>query len=439
MKRFSKYKIGIVATVIITVLGICLFGLKTSRSSPNIIIIMIDTLRADHLGCFGYERNTTPNIDRLASESLNFKRAISASSWTPPSVTSILTGLYPTAHTNQPPKRFSSAVQLGNQIPDSVRLLPEMLKVKNYRTAAISSNPWISKEFNFNKGFDRFYYAKHIDAEKVVALGKKEVDLFSQDQEKPFFLYLHLIDPHEPYLTHADFKFNGALGEREYSEEMMNKINLYDGEIQYTDAQLGVFLNYLKDKKLYENTIIVLVSDHGEAFNEHGSFGHGFNLHIEEVHVPLIIKTLGAPGVVEESVSHVDIVPTLLSLVGINLPKYLVGQSLLDAKALATRSGVYSEVYRVFRQRAFSTAVGERLIVEMGDTSNPKNSMDKKGLYDLIKDPHELNSIDDPIVDAELRSYLESIVSRNTPLYAPKEVKIQDKTVEQLETLGYIN
>ena len=438
MNRFFNLKIAVLALALL-VCAFTFWRFKYSRKAPNIIVILIDTLRADHLGAFGYERNISANIDKLAAESLNFSRAIAAASWTAPSVTSILSGLYPTAHTNQPPKRFSTARQLGNKIPENVHLIQQMLKQRDYQTAAISSNPWVSKDFDFDKGFDRFYYAKHINAGKIVELGKKEIELFVKDPSNPFFLYLHFIDPHEPYLPHPDFTFEGNLKSRQYSEEMMKKINLYDGEIQYTDTQLGIFFDYLRNKGLYDNSVIVLVSDHGEAFEEHGIFGHGFNLNIEEVHVPLFIKGLGTIGKFDDTVSHVDIVPTLLDLAGIEKPKVLMGQSLLDLDKVKARTGIYSETYRVFRQRAFSTTAGERLIVEMGDTTHPKHTMTKRGVYDLVKDPYELNSIEDASLDAELQGYLESMIAKNQPVSKPQEVKIPDKTLEQLETLGYIN
>jgi arylsulfatase len=439
MSRFLNFR-KISLSVLILVVGSAIaWKLSVAGKHPNIIVILIDTLRADHLGSFGYERNLSPNLDQFAKESLNFTRAISTSSWTPPSVTSILSGLYPTAHTNQPPKRLTTARQQGNKIPLEVKLLPEILKAKQYRTSAVSSNPWISKDFGFDRGFDRFYYAKHINAEKVVALSKNEIDNFSGDASVPFFLYMHFIDPHEPYLPHSEYSYEGKLAGREYSEEMSQKINMYDSEVQYTDAQLGEFFSYLKTKGLYDNSLIIVVSDHGEAFMEHGSFGHGFNLNIEEVHVPLFIKGLGQSGIVEDSVSHVDILPTILDVLGIDKPSGLPGQSLRDSAGLKQRAGVYSEAYRVFRQRAFSTAAGERLILEMGDTANPKTTMDKKGLYDLIKDPEERHSLEDPALYAELRGYLESVVTKNIAISKPQEVDIPDKTLEQLETLGYIN
>lgn len=439
MKPFNiKLIFSILLIVAATVAGTW-WKLNQKTKATNVIVILVDTLRADHLSLYGYERSTSPNLDKLAEESLVFSRAISTASWTPPGTTSVLSGLYPTTHTNQPPKRLTTAAHLGNKIPPEVKLLPVILKEQLYQTAALTSNPWITEEFGFDRGFDRFYYSKHIDAKNLIERSKKTIDRFLQNSDTPFFLYLHLIDPHAPYTAHSEFPFQGKLSRGNYSEEAMGDINAYDSEIAFTDFHLGRLFDYLKSKGLYEDSIIVVVSDHGEAFHEHGITGHGFNLHIEEVHVPLIIKGIGKTGFVTEAVSQVDIVPTLLDKLKIAAPYALDGISLLNPSLIKQRAGVYSETYRIYRQRAFSTVAGERLIVEMGDIENPKELMSKKGLYDLNKDPYESNSIEDAPMYDELRSYLESMVAKNIPITTPQEVEIESKTVEQLETLGYIN
>ncbi len=431
-----KKIVSIVLLVLLLAAG-CYF-LCGKQKKPNVIVILIDTLRADHLSAYGYERSTSPNIDKFARDGALFKNAFSTASWTPPGTTSVLSGLYPTGHTNQPPKRLTDAQLTGIKIPQNIKLLPEVLKANGYQSAALTSNPWITKEFDFDRGFDVFYYSKHLDAKGILDRSRKSVSRFMENPEKPFFLYLHLIDPHAPYTAHPEFPFSGKLNVREYSETALADINAYDSEIAFTDAQLGSFFEFLKSKNLYDDTVIALVADHGEAFDEHGLTGHGFNLNVEEVHIPFIIKSAGLKGEYADTVSQVDLMPTILDVVGLEAPYPLAGISLRDSEKLKNRPGVYSENYRIYRQRAFSNFDQQRLIMEMGDIENPKDQMSKRGVYDLKTDQFEQKSLEDAELETELKSYLDQAIKENVPMAAVKEVEIEKGTMQTLETLGYI-
>jgi arylsulfatase A-like enzyme len=425
--------------LILVTLALGAYFLSQEKRKPNVIVITIDTLRADHLSVYGYERKTSPNLEEFAKDSAVFSRAFSTASWTPPGTTSILSGLYPTAHTNQPPKRLTTALQTGIKLPAELRLLPEILKENGYQSSALSSNPWITEEFGFDRGFDRFYYSKHLDAKGILDRSRKSVERFLQSADQSFFMYLHLIDPHAPYTSHPQHQFSGELSRRKYSETALADINAYDSEIAFTDYHLGKFFEYLKANDLYDNSIIVVTADHGEAFDEHGITGHGFHLHVEEVHIPLIFKGLGKTGRFDNSVSQVDILPSILDILKLPQPYALAGISLRKTEEIGKRTGVYSENYRIYRQRAFSSVDGERLIMEMGDIENPKDQMSKKGLYALAQDPLEQSNLEDQELETELKSYLDQTIAANKPLSATREVDLASETLQQLETLGYIN
>lgn len=411
---------------------------KTSQKK-NIIVLMVDTLRADHLSSYGYQRSTSPAIDRLGADGLRCTRAYAAAPWTAPGVASILSGLYPSVHTVQPPKRLSEAKRIGHRVPDEVKLIGEYLSSEGFQTAGVSSNPWISKEFNFSKGFDRFVYEKHVNAQRVVTLAKEEIENFGQKPSVPFLLYVHFFDPHAPYKPPADFQnpFTDFIQGDLYSEKMQQQINNYDAEIAYTDLQIADFVSFLKGRGLYDDSIIVFVADHGEAFNEHGEVEHGFHVHVEEVAIPLIVKAPGLTGTIEAAVSQIDIVPTLLEAVGIARPDNLQGISLYDQKAINQRSGVFSETYRVYRERALSTGEGTRLLTSVDSDSD--TTMKPSGLFDTREDPHELRPMQNSELQNELMGYLKSIVKKNAPRVKAQEQEISDDTMKQLETLGYIN
>ena len=303
-------------------------------SHVNVVLVVIDTLRSDHLATYGYARQTAPFLDRLAQEGAVFD-GLSPSSWTKPATASLLTGLHPLHH---------QAIGRLDELPDQVVTLAERLRAKEYRTLAVSANGWISSPFGFDQGFDELILEDSVGyAEDVNQALLPRLD----DLAPPFFLYLHYIDPHAPYAPRG--AWNGsALPNREpvamesldpftvrqRPAELLARVrDLYDGEIRGADRGLEQLVRELERRKLMRNTILVVTSDHGEEIEDHGRMSHGLSLYEEVVRVPLIVH---APGRVPASrhglASLLDVVPTLAEL--LDLPEE--GAS-LDGTSLAGR------------------------------------------------------------------------------------------------------
>ena len=330
---------------------------------PNIVLIVVDTLRSDHLGCYGYQRHTSPNIDALAEEGVVFENCYSAASWTFPSFVSFFTGLLPAAHGCTP----------DEAIPARIPLFPEQLAKRGYFCAAVVSNPVLSSKYGFSRGFDE--YDDH-SVYREVELGLLEPgnEHFRGDvrasemitgaavtriarrllhraaaSAKPFFVFVHYFDPHDSYIPPApyDLKFdpdyNGAMtgsgisrlrGSPPSGRDLQHLIARYDGEIAYEDSLIGELLQQLDQSSASLNTITVLVSDHGEAFAEHGKLLHGNSPYREEVHVPMIWRwprVLPNGHRVTPAVSTIDIAVTLRDLLGLEDMGDLQGESLWPA------------------------------------------------------------------------------------------------------------
>ena len=408
---------------------------------------MLDTLRADHLGVYGYERATSPNLDQFASENVLFKFAVTAAPWTPPSVAGMLSGLYPRSHSFMPPNSRDEAKAGASMLSPNVLTLPEILKAQGYATHAISPNPWITKEFGYDQGFDQFEYHPRAQAEAITKLGIKAIDRLA-DQKEPFFVYLHYLDPHDPYTPPSSYakKFQGPLKSREYSAEMQRKIGLYDGEIAYMDQWLGGLFNHLKEKGLYEDCVIVVIGDHGEQFLEHGNLTHGNQVVNPELHVPLMIRT-GATAqkrVVDYTVSTIDAFPTVLELVGLKAPDGYQSVSLVKDEYSSTRGGVLSEIRRKFNQRAFTSFEGKRLVIGSSNESLEVSSEDPTknivALLDSVKDYWEVSPLNNPELLKELQLEFSSELERSDRLKVKPVVgaDVSEEQIKQLESLGYL-
>jgi arylsulfatase A-like enzyme len=328
----------------------------------NLIVIAVDTLRPDHLGCYGYSPNTSPSIDALAAEGVLFENAVSQSPWTLPSFATVFTSLYPTQH---------GATELGKGMRSSFPTLAEVLKASGYATGAVINAPALKPEHRVNRGFD-FY--------DTVPLGDRVADGTTDDvlgwidgiHNQPFFMFAHYFDPHQPYSppTPYDKLFDPGCESRigdsfdlegfspvktEMFKEMKTLtpedwsriISLYDGEIAFTDREIGRLLKGLEERGLRGQTLVVFLSDHGEEFYEHGGFGHGQSLYDELIKVPLV---LSLPGVfpanvrVARQVRLLDVTPTILDVLGIEAQSGFEGVSLralLEGKGtVSARDGV---------------------------------------------------------------------------------------------------
>jgi len=373
---------------------------------PNLLLITIDTLRPDHLHCYGYEQIQTANIDSLATDGIRFAQAFTPIPITLPSHAVMLTGTYPMMSGMHD---FS-----GNILSPSQPTLATVLRARGYDTGAVIAAAVLDRRFGLNQGFD-FYY-DHFDFSRLAETnldlmersGNHVIDealaWLAKPRSKPFFLWVHLYDPHHPYKPPAPFN-------EKY------KTNLYDGEIAFADSQLGRLLEYLKQHSLYNHTLVALAGDHGEGLGEHGEKTHGFFIYNSTLHVPLIIKpvlgTKVAEKVVPAQVSLVDLMPTLLGLLNAPIPAKVQGENLtgmLLRRDQSNGSSLYSETYLPRIHFNWSELRGLQ-VRNYHFISGPKPE-----LYDTSKDPQELQNLyaEKQAVSAELKSQLTRVIQQNT-------------------------
>lgn len=310
---------------------------------PNVVLYVVDTLRADALGCYGNTAVRTPHFDRFAREATLFQRAYASSSWTRATIGSLLTGQHPSTH---------AAVDRGSALRTDLPTLAEELRAAGYRTAAVIANPNVGKVFGFERGFDTFIelYAEVegprpiqpaeliADAERVIGTA---IAWIEQRSSQPFFLFVFAIDPHTPYtppppfdrLYDPDYDGNidgslrslfglGVFGKIPPEREIRHLRALYDGEVAYNDLHFGRLLEVLDRQPLRQRTLTVVTSDHGEEFYEHGGRDHGHTLFEELIHVPLMMRWPGHIAVQTDDrpVQLVDVLPTVLRLAGRVVP-----------------------------------------------------------------------------------------------------------------------
>ncbi len=300
---------------------------------PNILLYVVDTLRADRLGCYGDEHAATPRIDAFAEEALLFENAFAPSSWTRSSMASLFTGLYPTRHLTE---------DRSDRLPDSVTTLAEELRAAGYATAFVPSNPNVSSVFGFDQGFETLIElygrreAGHVKSDELVTPASEVTERaieWLESAPRPFFLASLSIDPHAPYRSppvgppgELQSPTAGRLGRQDL-------LPLYRGEIAANDEAFGALIEHLRERGELDSTLVVFTSDHGEEFWEHGGYGHGRSLYDEVLRVPLLLRWPESPrlaaGRESRSARLVDVVPTLLDLLEIEPAEALDGRSLL--------------------------------------------------------------------------------------------------------------
>ncbi len=422
---------------------------------PNVVVLMIDTLRADHLGCYGYSRQTSPSIDRFAARSVLFERAVASAPQTVPSVLSMWTGLYPSRHGNQYFLRTDSfragKKGIAPQVPANVALLAESLQSRGYRTGAIVTNPWLRARYGFARGFDVYRRPKAEPGKryaKADAVNREGGELLAQWKDaQPFFLYLHYMDVHWPYdplptyrsvfaTTHGRrFYVNGRAPNASARNASFTR-DLYDADIRGLDDAVGGFLAELAARGLDDSTVVVLIGDHGDAFLEHGGLGHGWGLFEELIHVPLIVfdpRGDRRGRRVEAPVSAADLFPTVIELTGGTPPSGLDGVSLADAirgsgKPLSDERVLYSEL-----GFGLAARTGRYKLIRWLDPPSDR-------FFDLADDPSEQS----PVAEATswrsaLDRKLSSFQSRRLASVAqgaPGKT-IDPATAERLRALGY--
>jgi len=403
-------------------------ALAVPTASPNVVFITIDTLRPDHLGCYGDKQIGTPNIDTLAADGTRFERAYTAVPVTLPSHTVIFTGTYPTL----------SGVHdfAANKLSPTQATLASVLKDNGYTTGAVIGSAVLDSRFGLNHGFD-FYY-DHFDFNRLQESNLDEMerpgnivadvtlDWLSKNYQKKFFLWMHLYDPHYPYRPPAP-----------YSEEYRDRP--YDGEIAFADAQVGRLIEFLKNKGLYRNTLIVLSGDHGESLGEHGEKTHGFFIYNATLHVPLIIHLPGDmhARTVQNLVNLADIMPTVLAALNIQLPAHVQGQSLLpiiSPKKEDNARSLYAETFLPRLHFNWSELRGvETENYHFIDAPKPE-------LYDLRKDPGETHNLfaEKKAVTEEMRVRLAKLIQQYTAgQELAEKTGLDPALMERLKSLGY--
>ncbi|MFH0813043.1 MAG: sulfatase [Pseudomonadota bacterium] len=398
----------------------------------NVFLIVIDALRPDHLGCYGYGRETSPEIDKIAAEGLRFDNVISQSSWTKPAVASLLTSTYPEVH---------GVKKIDDILSYQATFLPTILKNFGYVTACIQTNPFLSSEGCFDQGFD--YYIELFD--KTPGISKPRIhetvkvayEWLDHFKNNPFFLYLHLLDTHNPYAPPEVFQQFGP-------EEQ----DLFDGEIRFVDYHIGGLREYLSLKGLQEKTVLIVTSDHGEEFGEHGHRYHAKHLHGEVLRVPLIISS---PALIPSGLSipvqvrSIDLVPTILEILGMPLSEGHQGESLVPL--LTNVSSPSRTAISQIGGSDEATGGTELISITTGEYKliwNKNN--DAKELYHLVSDPKELQNIAEPEEGKchDLQSQLKNLIytPNEKPFqYKPKPQKLSfnEEVLLRLRNLGYID
>ncbi len=430
-------------------------------SGLNIILISIDTLRADHLGCYGAGRDTSPNLDRLARDGVRFRQAIAPSSWTLPSHASMLTGLNPSHHE-------AVGYSLNTHLSDQYPTLAELLWDSGYDTVAFTEGGFVSPYLGFARGFER-YDAPMLNTDGLSQNLEEAHRWLQQPHRRPFFLFFHTYAVHMPYAppppydTMFDPDYRGPfqkafmpLDYKPYAQldnldapTVRHLEALYDGEIRHLDTRLGKLFDLLTSSELASRTCVIVTSDHGEEFKEHGNlFHHRAKLYEELIRVPLIVWCPGRPGggrVIEQPASLVDIAPTVLDLVGAPTHEGFDGISLgpsVRGEGHPPDRITVSEVDGSVEHRqghVVALRTPEHKFLSETWTAAPR-------LFDLRRDPHETQDVsgDQPDIVERFAGLLDSPLLARRPSAAEaankpsaKQAPTDAATLEHLRALGY--
>ena len=423
-----------------------------SPRPPDVVWIVVDTLRADHVGCYGHPRPTTPNLDRLADRGVRFERAYSQAPWTTPSFASMLTSLYPTT---------LGVTEKPDRLDDRFTLLPEVLSAHGWATGAVISHYFLRAKWNLCQGFDVYdetAIVGHGGVSGDIATGAA-LDFVDDHPDRPIFMLVHYFDPHYDYIEHpgyldtSDVEYHGPVTSgMVYTDlkEMVRDLDvndldqlrrLYDSEIAYTDARIGELLDGLRSRGRFDDAVIVFTADHGEEFRERSTVGHGGTVYNELIHVPLIVKLPGSrqTGVVSTNVGLIDLYPTILDLVGVSIDHDIAGASMLDGEARLdpTPRPIFSETDWGF----YRTVIDGHL--KLIRRLEPKHLW----FFDLAENPAEAGAPIEPPESAasgdevrrllgELEGWMAAAESNRVDA---DEVEVSDEERRQLEAIGYLD
>lgn len=423
---------------------------------PNVLILMVDALRADRLGVNGHSRPTTPNIDALAAEGINFSRAFSHSTWTKPSIATLFTSVYPSQH-GLDQLTVEHQEGLGSEVlAADLTTIAERFRTAGFLTAAVVNQVHITSRFGFSQGFEVFDEWRGMGAPR---LNRKFLRwLKAQDSTaRPFFAYIHYLDVHWPY-TKRDWRRSASMGSvdmrteppeygretvRDWAAELELPADLealmarYDHEVAYTDRAIGELIQGLKDLGLFEDTVIVVTADHGEAFLEHGELLHGQAPYDELLRIPLVFRlpTLMRQwvGSVDEPVGLIDVMPTLLDLAGLDSEPRAQGRSLVP---LMRGTEMASRLVFAESESAVAARSADRKLIRFADGS--------RHYFDLTTDPLEQEPLPPTCgypceqLEKRLADFSIAMASARENLLT-SVAPLEERDLEDLRALGYLD
>jgi arylsulfatase A-like enzyme len=419
------------------------------RDDVNVLFIVVDTLRADRMGLYGYERDTTPTLESLARFGVRFDRHLAQSSWTKASMASMWTGFYPTRN---------GVIEFDDIIPEEAILPAEVFAANGFRTVGLYRNGWVAPTFGFGQGFENYARPSPLPRRKDVTEANPTVSLAGHDgdlvqfaieflraeRNQRFFLYLHLMDVHEYTFDEASALFGTS-----YSD-------IYDNSIRWTDDVLKVLFDQMIEWGLFRNTLVVLTSDHGEAFRERGEEGHARSLYRETTEIPFLLLfpfRLETGGLVVKSrTRNVDVWPTVYELLGLEVPTSagpLDGVSLRDEILNAARrlpqpvEAKEREGFSHLSQNWGRGGRGDRTYALVEGTTRYVRKVEQgevvEELFERTDDALELvdRSAEDPERLAAMRARAEALALESPVWGAPETRDLTELELNQLRALGY--
>ncbi|MGB5813477.1 MAG: sulfatase-like hydrolase/transferase [Polyangiales bacterium] len=442
---------------------------STAKGASNVLFIVVDTLRADHLPAYGYAAGATPSLDHFAEDAIRFDQAFTNASWTRPSFASILTGRLPSSH---------GVMSKSDALPDSLTTLPEALAPAGYATTGYVTNFNVAPYFNFQQGFDEYVFLEpeyvlgaddasaklllmQFVRQRIERVRASKGDVLPgtayQDAEtvnrrvlgwvdgasaQPWFMFVGYMDPHDPYFVHPYDGSGYARAAHQHPDpaEAPSLRALYDGEINYWDAEFGKLLDGLRTRGLYDDLTIIVTSDHGEEFDDHGGFWHGTTLYDEQVHVPLFIKlpqSRRGGTVVRHWVQSIDLMPTVLGLVDVAVPEGVQGGDAFTGTdvvyAEESHEGNVLESVRELR------GTDEYKLIS-ANPGNPRG-LEPVELYRVDLDPGEKDNLAgtqrDDVISAT-KTLVTARARANQDAVAADSVALDEDVAAHLEAIGYI-
>ncbi len=421
-------------------------GARLAR--PNVVIFLVDTLRADRLGVYGYDKPTSPALDAFADGAVVFENAWAESAWTRPSVASMFTGLLPTSH---------RAVDRDSMLPEQAATLAEILTAYGWESFGLTRNENAGRSFGFAQGFSEFRNVRSQDDEPLVDRALAWLD--DRSKERPFFVHIHTVGPHAPYDPPLELaeafradeaperyrrlryiqRLDGGLEEPEArTAELLSR--LYDAEVAENDRLFGRLLAELEARRLLEDTVVIFVSDHGEEFGEHERWGHGNALYEESLRIPFVIRLPGvAPRRIDGPAQLVDLAPTLLGYLGIEAPPSDGRDLLLAESAGDGRRDVWAHLDLDGRRSAALIRGRYKLVLPQTRSAGGSGPM----LFDLEADPEELANLalELPRVTERMLELLDEggFIGEVEPIAELPEDELDPELRRQLEALGYLD